>query len=371
MNFDLNEDEEMLKAVVERFVADRYDVESRRAYLGESGGFNAENWALLAELGVMAVPLPEELGGLGLDATALAVTFEALGRGIVVEPVLESAVLPALILAQCGGDGLREEWVAALVAGEKRVALAHAEENARGGSVWIETRATASDDDFVLDGTKAYAVAGGDADAYLVTARLSGQPGDLEGWSIFLVPADADGLTVRQWRIADGTWTASLDLAGVIVPAQARIDCTRQQVVRVRALAALARSAEALGIMEAMFAETLEYLRTREQFGTPLGSFQAVQHRMADQYAALEQARALIELAVVKEADDSFAHHVDGARAFIAEASLQLGHEMIQFHGGMGVTDELSIGQGHKRLLVLSRWPETATTTLDRFAAAA
>ncbi|RVQ66578.1 acyl-CoA dehydrogenase [Croceicoccus ponticola] len=370
MNFELNEDEEMLKAVVERFVLDRYDVESRRTYLGEAGGFSAENWALLAELGVMAVPLPEDFGGLGLDATALAVTFEALGRGIVVEPVLESAVLPALILANCNNADLAERWIGELASGEKRIALAHAEANARSGSTWIETRAVEQDGSVTLDGSKAYAIAGGSADAFLVSARFSGNPGDADGWSLFLVPADATGLRIEQWRLADGTWTASLDLSAVTVGADARIDCNADQVVHIRALASLARSAEALGIMEAMFAETLDYIRTREQFGTPLGTFQVIQHRMADQYAALEQSRALIELATVNAGEPSFARHVAGARAFIAETSLALGHEMIQMHGGMGVTDELSIGQGHKRLLVLSRWPEPPTATLDRFAAA-
>lgn len=370
MNFELNEDEEMLKAVVERFVTDRYDVERRRGYLTETAGFSAENWSLLAELGVMSVPFSEEAGGLGLDATATAVIFEALGRGIVVEPVLESCVLPGLYLAAGADDTVQEEWLPALFSGEKRMAVAHVESGSRDGSLWIEARAERDGDEFVLNGEKLYAIAGSQVDAYLVSARESGDATAADGWSWYLVPADAEGLTVSEWRLSDGTWTASLSLSGVGVPAPARLSDDRAAFERADALASLARSAEALGIMEAMFAETLDYLRTREQFGAPIGKLQVIQHRMAEQYAVMEQSRALIELAIVSDGQDDFTRHVDGARAFISDASLELGHEMIQFHGGMGVTDELSIGQGHKRLLVLSRWPEPPQSTLDRYALA-
>lgn len=371
MNFDLNEDEEMLKAVVERFVIDRYDVEKRRAYLLEQAGFSAENWSLLAELGVMAVPFEEEDGGLGLDASALSVIFEALGRGIVVEPVLESCILPGLYLAKGAEESLREAWMGDLISGEKRIAIAHVESGSRDGSTFVAAKAEVDGSDVVLSGTKDYALAGAGADAYLVSARSEGKPWDAAGWSYYLVPADADGLSISDWRLADGTWTSSLTLNGVRVNAGAKLAIDETAKTRVEALAALARTAEALGIMEAMFAETLEYLRQREQFGMPLGKFQAIQHRMAAQYTALEQSRALVELAIVNENEESFVQHVEGARAFICEASLKLGHEMIQFHGGMGITDELSIGQGHKRLLVLSRWPESGQAALDRFAAAA
>lgn len=151
------------------------------------------------------------------------------------------------------------------------------------------------------------------------------------------------------------------------VPALA-LDGGLATLAEVETLASLARSAEAIGIMQRLFDDTLEYLRTRKQFGTPLGSFQAIQHRMAAQYAALEQARALLNLAIVSQASAGFAAAVQGLRAFVGPAGIALGHEMIQFHGGMGVTDDLLIGHGHKRLLVLSRWPDTPEVALDRFA---
>ncbi|ARU17929.1 acyl-CoA dehydrogenase family protein [Croceicoccus marinus] len=359
MNFELTEDEEMLKAVVERFVADHYDVEKRRKYLKEPGGFSGGNWGVLAELGLLAVPFAEDDGGLGLDATALSVVFQALGRGMVVEPVLESAILPGLYLAHGLSGDLREQWVTGVLSGERRVALARQDAGLYQDDQTV--RAKDAEDGAVLNGQRPFAIAGGEADGFIVGA---------EDGSLYLVPADAAGLEIREWRLADGTHTASLEFADVAVPAAHRLDIAPEVAARIETLAALARASEGLGIMDAMFDETLGYLRTREQFGTQIGKFQAIQHRMAALYATLEQCRALVETAIVAEGTDRFADDTYGARAFIAQHSLTLGHEMIQMHGGMGITDELSIGQGHKRLLVLSRWPEPPLATLDRYAAA-
>lgn len=365
MNFELSEDEEMLKALTERFVADHYDHERRRAFLAEPYGFSARNWKLLGELGLIAAPFPAEAGGLGLDATGIATLFEALGRGLVVEPLAENVVLAGRLFALTAPESLRNDWLEALLTGGKRIALAHAETGARDGLVWVETQARADGDAFLLSGAKPYCVAGGGADGYLVSARLRGEPGDAEGVALFFVGSAADGLSARSWSMADGSVAAALTLDKV--PAQ-RLDGGLAELAEAEQVAALARSAEALGIMERMFGETLDYLRTRDQFGVRIGSFQAIQHRMVAQYSAIERSRALLNLALVSWESDAFARHVQGARAFIADASLTLGHEMIQFHGGMGVTDELAIGSGHKRLLVLSRWPEPPLAALDRYA---
>ena len=362
MNFDLTEDEEMLKALAERFVADHYDLDRRRTYLAEANGFSPEMWAMLAELGLVAAPLSEESGGLALDATAIATVFEALGRGLVVEPLLENVMVAARLFERVACDDLKAQWMEALAMGGRRLALAHAERGSRSGSLWVETRVGA---DGTLAGAKSCVPAGAGVDAYIVTARESGAPGDAAGVGLFLVAADAPGLVRTAWRMVDGSLAVSLDLAGV--PAL-RLGGGVADMAEVGVMASLARSAEALGIMQALFEGTLDYLRTRQQFGAPLGSFQAIQHRMAAQYAAIEQARALLNLAIVSQNDAGFARAVDGLRAFIAPASIELGHEMIQFHGGMGVTDELFIGHGHKRLLALSRWPDDGAAALDRFA---
>jgi alkylation response protein AidB-like acyl-CoA dehydrogenase len=369
VNFDLSEDEEMLKALTERFVTDHYDHDSRRAFLGEPGGFSGANWALLGELGLIAAPFPEDLGGLGLDATGIATVFEALGRGLVVEPLAEAVVMAGRLFAATAPQALRDEWLDALLSGEKRLALADAEARTRDGLVWVETTAVADGDGWRLTGTKPYCAAGGGADGYVVSARLSGAPGDAAGVALFLVAAGTPGAAARDWTMADGSVATSLDLTDAVVPAGHRLgDDGLSAIAEASDLAALARSAEALGIMERMFRDTLDYLRTRDQFGSALGSFQAIQHRMVAQYAVIEQSRALLNLALVSWQGEGFAQAVRGARAFIADASVELGHEMIQFHGGMGVTDELAIGGGHKRLLVLSRWPEGPLTALDRYA---
>ncbi len=368
MNFDLSEDEELLKALTERFVTDRYDNDRRRKYLNEPAGFSAGNWAMLGELGLIAGPMDAESGGLALDGTAIATVFEALGRGLVVEPLVESILVAARLFAATAAQPLRDAWLPDLLSGDKRLALAHAEVNGRAGRAWIQSTAQPLAGGFGLDGAKAFVPAGAGADAYIVSARSSGAPDDATGVGLYLVPADAAGLSIRPWRWADGTLGVSLTLENVRVEANNALVGGGTEIAAVAVMANLARCAEALGIMERLFADTLEYLKTREQFGAKLGSFQAIQHRMVAQYAALEQGRALLNLALVAHGTTGFDAAVRGARAYIASTSVILGHEMIQFHGGMGTTDELPIGQGHKRLLVLSRWPDDPDVALDRYA---
>ena len=370
MNFELGEDQAMLKALIERFVGDSYDVDRRQAYLNEETGFSSENWALLAELGILSATAPDALGGLGMDRLELAVIHEALGRGLVVEPVLENQIVAATMLHDEIEGPLRDEWAEPVTAGTKRVAVAHAEREARGNRRHVSVTARKDGDQWRLDGAKPFVVAGAGADGYLVSARDSGDPDSANGWTFYLVPADADGVSVREWPMADGSRAVSLRLDGVMVAEALRIADGAARWDKVSPVASLARSAEMIGIMERLFADTLEYLRTREQFGQPIGSFQAIQHRMVEQYANLEQGRALLELAIVAPPEE-FAQAADGARAFIGDVALDLGHEAIQLHGGMGVTDELAVAWGHKRLLVLSRWPDDATAALDRFADAA
>ena len=362
MNFDLNEDEELLKALAERFVTDQYDLDRRRHYRAADAGFSAANWTILGELGLISALFAAEDGGAGLDATAIALLFEAFGGGLLVEPLIDNLLVGGRLFARTASGALRDEWLPSLVEGRRRVALAHHEGGPRGWRAGAATRAAANGSGIRLNGTKSCVAGGGGADGFLVTASTAeGAPARL-----YFITANTPGLTVRPWRMADGAVAVALTLDGV--PAEP-LDGGWDDIIAVESTASLARSAEALGIMRRMFAETLDHLRTRQQFGAPLGSFQAIQHRMAAQYAAIEQARALLDLAIVSDGKPTFPQAVDGARAFIADASLTFGHEMIQFHGGMGVSDELAIGHGHKRLLFLSRWPESPDATLDRFAA--
>lgn len=368
MNLNLSEDEKMLQALAERFVQDHYDIEKRRTYLAEPNGYSPKLWALLSELGLIPALFSEADGGGDLDATGIAVIFEAMGRGLAVEPLAENVLLAGRLFAATADAALRDKLLSQIVDGGQRVALAHAEAKGRGGRLWVETRAEAKGADFILTGEKAYVPAGMGADHFVVSARTAQNPESPDGVSLYLVPANAAGLTVTPWRMVDGAAAASLKLDHVRVSGASKLGGGIEAIAHAQTLANLARAAEALGIMERIFAETSDYLRTREQFGAKLSSFQALQHRMVANYVSIEQARALINLALVSWNTPEFAKAVTGARAFISDASIALGHDMMQFHGGMGVTDELIIGQGHKRLLVLSRWPDDPDVALDRFA---
>ncbi len=369
MNFDLSEDEDMLKALAERFVADCYDSDLRRTFLASDKGYSEKNWKLLGDLGLIAALFDEEDGGLGIGPTGLATVFEVLGRGLVVEPLIENASVAGGMFARVAPAALKTNWMGALIMGSRRVALAHREQRARRSLAWVETVARRNGKGVILSGAKSLVPAGEGVNAYIVSARTSGAAGDREGVSLYLVDANTPGLVARPWRLADGSVAVSLVLDNVSVPDAQCLGGGLTEIEAAYDRAALLQCAEALGIMERLHGDTLDYLRTRQQFGAPLGSFQALQHRMVAQYAVLEQSRALLNLAMMADPETA-TRAVQGARAYIADASVTLGHEMIQMHGGMGVTDELIIGQGHKRLLLLSRWPEDADAALDRYAAA-
>jgi len=371
VNFDLSEDEEMLKALAERFVSDHYDMESRRNFISEANGFSQANWNLLGELGLIAAVFDEELGGMSLDAAGVAVIFEALGKGLVVEPLIENVLVAGRLFAATANPELRDAWLPDILTGERRLALAHAEFKGRPGRPWIETSATSQGGMTVLNGEKACVPAGSGADGFIVSANTGYDHADLDAVRLYFVPANAEGFSTRSWRLADGSCAVTLRLDNVAVEEGCELSDATTGLALIEDYANLARSAEALGIMQSMFDETAEYLRTRHQFGAKLSSFQAIQHRMVAQYTAIEQCRGLLNKALVSFGTEEFGTAVKGLRAFVSSASVELGHEMIQFHGGMGVTDELVIGHAHKRLLVLSRWPDDPLIALDRFAQAA
>ena len=297
MNLNLSEDEKMLQALAERFVQDHYDIEKRRTYLAEPNGYSPKLWSLLSDLGLIPALFTEADGGGDLDATGIAVVFEAMGRGLAVEPLAENVLLAGRLFAATADGALRDKLLPQIVEGRQRVALAHAEAKGRGGLLWVETKAEAKGADIILTGEKAYVPAGMGADHFIVSARTAQSSNATSGASLYLVPANAPGLTVTPWRMVDGAAAASLKLDQVKIPAANALGGGVEAIAHAQTLANLARAAEALGIMERIFAETSDYLRTREQFGVTLSSFQALQHRMVANYLSIEQARALINLA--------------------------------------------------------------------------
>lgn len=367
MNFDLTEDQAMLKAAVERFVADSYggDLEARRKARINPSGFSGAHWARLAETGVLALPVSAANGGLGGSRVDLMVVMEALGRGLAAEPVLE-AVIAAALLDAAGASAALDP----LIAGQRLVVLAHAEREARYNLAHVGTTATVQGDKVRIDGTKIAVNAGGPADHLIVSAREAGNTRDAQGIAFWLVPADAGGVDRRSYRLADGSVAAEITLRQVEVPASARIATGLDTLTPVVALARLGATAEMLGLMTLLFDTTLAYVKTRTQFGQPLGAFQVIQHRMTDAYVLVEQARSqVVRAALAPDAD--FARAAAGAKSYIAEAALTVAHTAVQMHGGMGITDELLIGHALKRIRVLALTFGDAGAALDDYRCAA
>ncbi len=368
MNFDLTEDQALLKAAVERFVSDSYggDLEARRAARQGPKGFAAAHWARLAESGVLALPVSAANGGLGGGRVELMAAMEVIGRGLVAEPVLDAAVI-ALGLLDAGNA------VAALapaLAGDSLVVLAHAEREARYNLAHVATTAKARGDGWTIDGAKTAVVAGGGADIFIVSARISGATRDRDGIGFFLVSATAAGVDRRAYRLADGSVAAEIALRGVDVGGEARLAGGLETLLPVVATAWAAAAAEMLGLMTLLFDTTLAYVKTRTQFGQPLGSFQVIQHRMTDAYVLVEQARSQVIRAALAEPAD-FARAAAGAKAFVAAAALTVAHTAVQLHGGMGITDELVIGHALKRIRVLALTFGDGNAALDDYRRAA
>lgn len=349
MNFDLDEQQLMLRDLVARFAGDRYDIEKRSQYRRAPEGFSTENWALLAELGILALPFAEVQGGIGGGPVDIITVAEELGRGLCGEPWLSEILMAGRLLERAGDDAQRQAWLGPMMAGTARLALAHVEERARYNPHFVTTEAR----DGALTGAKTFVLGSEGVSAFLVSARESGAPADPAGIGIWIVPADAAGLERRSYRLTDGSVACELRLHNVRgcerLPGDGAeaIDATFDDV-------RIAACAEMVGIMAMLMASTLDYLRTRNQFGQPIGSFQAIQHRMAQLYVGLEQSRSHLLRAALAPDDGSRPATIAGAKAFVSERAIRMGEECIQLHGGMGVSDELAIGHGHKRILVLA-----------------
>ena len=346
MSFDLTDDQALFRATVERFVGTG-DVEARRRARAQAGGMDRARWAELAELGLLALPAAESAGGLGGDPIDCAVVAEALGHGAAPEPWLEGAYLPLRTLAAAGAD----ELAGTIARGETQLALAFAEPQGRYRLDPVATRATAGR----ITGTKTFVLAGEAAGAFLVTAR------EEDGAGLYLVQTGA--VERRGYPVVDGGRAVELELHDAPAARVGGIDAFHRAVAETRVIAA----AEMLGLAQRLFDDTLAYVRQREQFGQPLGRFQVIQHRLVDCYAMLDLMRSALWRAL---ADPDPARGA-GAKAFIAERALHIGHEAIQLHGGMGVTDELIVGHAHKRVMLLAKLFGDPARDLATFAEAA
>lgn len=346
MSFELTDDQALFRATVERFAGGR-DVEARRRARAHPGGVDPARWAELAELGLLALPAAAEAGGLGGKAVDCAVVAEALGHGVAPEPWLEAGFLPLRVLAALGAHELAEQ----VAGGERRAALAFAEPKGRYRLDPVATRASGDR----VSGAKTFVLAGGGADLFLVTAA------DAQGGGVYAVAADA--IDRRPYVVVDGGLAAELHLHDAPATRLGNFVAILPAIAEARLMA----SAELLGLAQRLFDETLAYVRGREQFGQPLGRFQVIQHRLVDCYAMLDLMRSSLWRGLANP-DPA---HVAGTKAFIAERATHIGHEAIQLHGGMGVTDELIVGHAHKRVMLLAKLFGDPASDLATFAEAA
>ncbi|MDB5713608.1 MAG: hypothetical protein JWO15_1005 [Sphingomonadales bacterium] len=338
MDFGLNDDQAMLKTLIERFVADRYATGARSKYRSTSAGYSAENWDFLAQLGVLSLPFSEEDGGLGGGVVEIATTMEAIGRGLVTEPVLDGPIIGGGLIAQAGTAAQKQYWIGRITSGEAHIALAWAEHGKRFDLGKPAAKLTGN----TLHGAKTLVT--GTADAYVVTAS------DGDETRLVLMSAKAPGVRRREYRLVDGSVACELVIDDVLVePMPGGVEALNVVADRAR----IAATAEMVGIMGLLFDNTLDYVRQRHQFGVAIGSFQALQHRLADQYAALEQARSQLYRAMLATENEAPAA-IAAAKSYVSTTAIRLGEECIQMHGGMGVSDELDIGHGHKRILRLA-----------------
>lgn len=356
MNFEHTEDRRMLADSLNRFIAEQYAFETRDRIAKSAQGFSTEIWQQFAELGVIGALFSEADGGFGGGGFDVAVVFEALGRGLVVEPLL-GAVMAGEAISVAGND-TQKGLLAEIVGGTTIATLAHDEPETHYELSRVQTRAERSGDGWVLKGAKAVVQQGEQANLFVVSARTSGAVDDDAGISLFLVPAKTSGLTVRGCPAIDGGRVAELSFDNVKLGADALLGTEGQghaTLERAIGRGVLALCAEALGAMEAAKTATLEYLRTRKQFGTLIGSFQALQHRMADLLLEIEQARsAVINAAAAIDADRVTRERaLSAAKVSIGRIGTLVAEESIQMHGGIGMTWELPLAHYAKRLVMI------------------
>lgn len=357
MDFNHTEDRTMLKDMVARFVADNYPLEARNNAAESQDGFSRELWAQFAELGLIGALFSEQDGGFGGAGFDINVLFEELGRGLVVEPFLASALLGGSVLVELGDDN-QKALIADVVAGNTLLALAHGEPDSRYDLAHVSTAVTRDGDQLVLNGRKAVVLNGDTANHLIVTARTSGNTWDEDGISAFIIPAGTDGLEIRGYPTIDGLHAAEIALNDVRVEASAILGEPGKAYPAVETAVARANVAlvsEAVGLMEVCRDMTLEYLRTRKQFGVPIGKFQALQHRMATVLTEIEQARSAAINAAgrldLPRAEREKA--ISSAKALAGQIGRLVAEEAIQMHGGIAMTWEYGLGHYAKRLIMI------------------
>ena len=353
MNFEFSDDEQQLSEAVQRWVERGYGFE-RRTAIAKAGGFSAEAWGEIAELGLLGLGTSEEDGGMAMGPVAAMLALEALGRGLVLEPVAAVALVAASVVAQAPAD-VRASWAPRIASGEARVVLATQERAARYKLNRVDTKATPAGDAWTLSGTKSIVPIGDQADAFIVSARVSGAADDAAGIALFLVERGASGVKTQGYALQDGSRAAEVmltDAPAILLVAAGPAFAALELAVDT-GIAALA--AEAVGAMDKLFELTVEYMNTRKQFGVAIGTFQALRHRLADMKMQLELARSMSYFATLKLGEEPAVRRraVAQAKVQLGNSARFLGQQAIQLHGGIGMTDEYIGSHYFKRLTTM------------------
>ena len=377
MDFALTPEQGLLADTVQRFLAQRYAFEARRAILRSQQGWSREVWAGLAEMGLLGLQVPEEQGGLGPAEVETMLAMTAFGKALLLEPYLASAVLGTALVRQLGSRAQKDELLPAMSAGELVAVPAHGEEGARHDLSRASLSASRRAEGWVLSGRKAVVLHAPAADLLLVSARTAGREGEEAGLSLFAVPRAAAGLSLVPYRTFDGQVAAEVRLDAVALPAGALLGPEGGAFPALEAawdLGAAALCAEAVGAMQASLDATLAYVKARKQFGVPIGKFQALQHRMVDMLMHLEQARSMSYLAAMRagSADPRERRRaVSAAKVVVGKACRFVGQQSVQLHGGMGVTEELAVSHHFRRLTAIELSLGDTEHHLERFIHAA
>lgn len=374
MDFSLNEIQLMLADSIEKFIDNDYDFNSRQQYADSDTGYSAAVWKTFADLGWTAVPFSEEDGGFDGGPADIMVVMQRFGRGLVVEPYLANVILAGGVLKRAASSDQKERWLQPMIAGDLQTALAFLEPQARYDIANMATTAVADGDDWILNGSKGYVLNGRNAQMIVIPARTSGEQTDQDGITLFAVDAAADGVSITDYATIDGHQAAEIDIADLRVDSTAVLGEIGKGFAALDAAiddATLAVCAEAVGIMQVLKDKTVEYSKSRMQFGVPIGSFQALQHRMVDMLTDCEQSQSLLMWAVMinPQGGAEAKRAISSIKYQIGIAGRKVGEEAVQLHGGMGVTWELDVAHYFKRLTAIGQIFGNADWHLDKLAA--
>lgn len=375
MNFELSDEQKLIGESVERFIQDNYDLESRRKLADQEPGFSKDHWATMAELGWLALPFAEEHGGFGGNQIDTMVVMEQFGRGLVLEPYLASVVMGGGAVKRGASAALQGEIVPGIVDGSRQLTLACTEPQSRFDLHDVTTTAKASGDAYVINGHKSMVLHAATATQIVVSARTSGGQIDRNGISLFLVDADSEGISRQDFPTVDGLRASEIDLKDVKVDADRLLGEADKGYEILNAVAndtVLALSAEAVGIMEKLYKNTVEYTQERVQFDQPLAEFQVLQHRMVDMFMEYEQCKSLLYRATLEttQGDPETAQRtIHALKHLVGKSGIFIGENAVQLHGGMGMTEELAVGHYFKRMLVIDGQFGNADYHLEKFAA--